>query len=353
MRPRGNVLPIILGSVVFLGIYLIWNQQAWTSQVEDLKLENQRLIEEIEILKEKEFGLGEDNEKLKIETRRLSEETSLKDKQLNDLRNEGDAYRRKEEELKFELSSKDFEVEAKEKEATGKTNELQYRLDDIILENKEQVDVLNAQIDALKEQNQLLHEEIDSLIETAEMKDEPQDPEVGREADLKDADTPNSENLDEDRNEDENEGAAQGENGDDATFEERPDDEDYDADKLIDSETGEVIEPDSPYDQEDVQESISEDLPEDLSEDYNHGEGDNQDDHDLEDIVSEDIEPETPLDDQSNYENYESNDESNHELNHESKDYQLAGYESESKYQSDEQLENENDAFLPSNEQEV
>ena len=41
----------VLGSVVFLGIYLIWNQQAWTSQVEDLKLENQRLIEEIEILK--------------------------------------------------------------------------------------------------------------------------------------------------------------------------------------------------------------------------------------------------------------------------------------------------------------
>ena len=40
----------VLGSVVFLGIYLIWNQQAWTSQVEDLKLENQRLIEEIEIL---------------------------------------------------------------------------------------------------------------------------------------------------------------------------------------------------------------------------------------------------------------------------------------------------------------
>ena len=41
----------VLGSVVFLGIYLIWNQQAWTSQVDDLKLENQRLIEEIEILK--------------------------------------------------------------------------------------------------------------------------------------------------------------------------------------------------------------------------------------------------------------------------------------------------------------
>ena len=45
-----NVISV-LGSVVFLGIYLIWNQQAWTSQVEDLKLENQRLIEEIEILK--------------------------------------------------------------------------------------------------------------------------------------------------------------------------------------------------------------------------------------------------------------------------------------------------------------
>ena len=41
----------VLGSVLFLGIYLIWNQQAWTSQVDDLKLENQRLIEEIEILK--------------------------------------------------------------------------------------------------------------------------------------------------------------------------------------------------------------------------------------------------------------------------------------------------------------
>ena len=41
----------VLGSVVFLGIYLIWNQQAWTSQVEDLKFENQKLLEEIEILK--------------------------------------------------------------------------------------------------------------------------------------------------------------------------------------------------------------------------------------------------------------------------------------------------------------
>ena len=45
-----NVISV-LGSVVFLGIYLIWNQQAWTSQVKELELENQRLIEEIEILK--------------------------------------------------------------------------------------------------------------------------------------------------------------------------------------------------------------------------------------------------------------------------------------------------------------
>ena len=44
-------------------------------------------------IQEKEFGLGEDNEKFKIETRRLSEETSLKDRQLEDLRNDGDAYR--------------------------------------------------------------------------------------------------------------------------------------------------------------------------------------------------------------------------------------------------------------------
>ena len=49
-RMYKNVISV-LGSVVFLGIYLIWNQQAWTSQVKELELENQRLIEEIEILK--------------------------------------------------------------------------------------------------------------------------------------------------------------------------------------------------------------------------------------------------------------------------------------------------------------
>ena len=41
-----NVISV-LGSVVFLGIYLIWNQQAWTSQVKELELENQRLIERL------------------------------------------------------------------------------------------------------------------------------------------------------------------------------------------------------------------------------------------------------------------------------------------------------------------
>ena len=203
-------------------------------------------------------------------------------------------------------------------------------LDEVILQNKQQVDSLNEEIDALKEQNQLLHDEIESLIETAEMKGEAgkvDDSEAGSKLDeaIETSDTLNYP-VNEEPEDGDLEGASQDEN--------IPDDEDYDAEdqRQVDPNTGEIIE--SPIDGGDEIHDVNseeEGLPEDESEDYNQGDNAYGDDHDDEEPIEEDpVESETIIDnDQSNDENYQTSDEMNDEINSE-EEYQVAGYEPES-----------------------
>ena len=204
----------------------------------------------------------------------------------------------------------------------SQAKELTDHLDEVNLQNKQHVNALNEEIDALKEQNQLLHDEIESLIETAEMKDE---------AD-KDVDTENPDNSDSldplhypenvESEDGDQEGASQ-------------DDGDYDAENKdrVDSNTGEIIE--TPIDQEihEVHPDPEEDhLPEHDSEYYNQGGNPYDDDHDNEEepIEEDPVESETIIDnDQSNDENYQTNDELNNEINSE-EEYQVEGYEPES-----------------------
>ena len=197
------------------------------------------------------------------------------------------------------------------------------RLDEVILQNKQQVDSLNEEIDALKEQNQLLHDEIESLIETAEMKEE-----AGEEKPDESVGADNTLNypVNEEPEDGDLEGASQDENV--------PDDEDYDAEdnRQVDPNTGEIIE--SPIDGGDEIHDVNseeEGLPEDESEDYNQGDNAYGDDHDDEEPIEEDqVESETVIDnDQSNDENYQTSDELNNEINSE-EEYQVAGYEPES-----------------------
>ena len=219
----------------------------------------------------------------------------------------------------------------------SESKELKNRLDEVILRNKEQVDSLkfneeklNEEIDVLKEQNQLLHDQIESLVETAEMKDE-----ANIANGIEAPDTPEKLNYPEheESEDDDLEGASQGENNNDSTNEDGTDDEDYDAEETfqIDPATGEKIETDNPYDQEDEiheVDSVEDGLPEDEAEDYNDGGNIGDDDHDNEDVVDEGIEYDTESidNDQTNDEHYQTNDELNNEIN-----YQLEGYEPDSK----------------------
>ena len=191
-------------------------------------------------------------------------------------------------------------------------------LDEVNLQNKQQVDALNEDIDALKEQNQLLHDEIESLIETAEMKDEANK--------VDDTEVPEDYPENEEPEDGDQEGASQDEN--------IPEDGDFDAENKdrVDSNTGEIIE--TPIDQEihEVHPDPEEDhLPEHDSEYYNQGGNAYGDDTDNEEPIEEDpVESETIIDnDQSNDENYQTNDELNDEINSE-EEYQVAGYEPES-----------------------
>ena len=204
-------------------------------------------------------------------------------------------------------------------------------MDEVILQNKQQVDSLNEEIDALKEQNHLFHDEIESLIETAEMKGEA---DTGG-SDSGKIDNDGSDSADNALNYPVNgeaddgdlEGASQDEN--------IPDDEDYDAEdqRQVDPNTGEIIE--SPIDGGDEIHDVNseeEGLPEDESEDYNQGDNNLYgDDHDKEEPIEEDpVESETIIDnDQSNDENYQTSDEMNDEINSE-EEYQVVGYEPES-----------------------
>ena len=211
------------------------------------------------------------------------------------------------------------------------------RLDEVILHNKEQVDSfkfneekLNEEIDVLKEENQLLRDQIDSLVESGEMKDVA---DIANSA--KAPDTSETLNYPEDEasEDDDLEGASQGEDNHDSINKEGTDDEDYDAEETlqIDPATGEKIETDNPYDQEDEiheVDSVEDGLPEDEAEDYNDGGNIEGDDHDNEDVVEDEgIEYDTESIENMNDEHYQTNDELNNEIN----EYQLEGYEPDSK----------------------
>ena len=85
------------------------------------------------------------------------------------------------------------------------------------------------------------------------------------------------------------------------------------------------------YEEDEIHEvvSVEDGLPEDEAEDYNDGGNIGDDDHDHEDVVDEGNEYDTELNDndQTNDEHYQTNDELNNEIN----EYQLEGYEPDSK----------------------